>query len=140
MVDDGMFDELESLRNENKVLEDQLRKAIQSEKKLIKSMWEVIDENKQLQQDLDMVTKTACDNIFLEKAKKAEVIKQIKQQLADAEKVVDNIILETEHLDNCVELADKRESLCRCMDRNHYNKGNIIKKAREYKEKYKNKE
>ena len=65
-----------------------------------------------------------------------EEIQSLKQQLADAEKVIDNITLETEHLDNCVELADKRESSCRCMDRNHYNKGNIIKKAREYKSKY----
>jgi len=63
MVDDGMFDELEKLR----------------------------EENKQLQQDLDAVTKTACENLFLEKTKKSKVIKKLKAQIKDAEDALEKM-------------------------------------------------
>ena len=39
------------------------------------------DENQELQQDLDVVTKAACENLFLEKTKKAGIIKELREAL-----------------------------------------------------------
>lgn len=92
-------------------------------------------------QDLVNVTRSECSRVWkylIEKVNKQEKeITSLEQRLAEAEDLLEDFILEDEHLPECrYKSRFGMEYDCKCMDRTYFNRDNCLIRTREYKQKY----
>ena len=62
-----------------------------------------------------------------------DVIRELQLSLNAANNIIDDFILEQDHMPGCIFTEEGSDKLCQCMDREYYNKKACVERAKKYR-------